>query len=166
MYALSLSADGRILATGHNDGTIGLWHVDEMQTGEELLRHGNPVNCIAFGRDNQTLASTGAERRDHNAIVKLWDVSTLSGKRQTSVRETGRLERSKASLHGLCFSPDGRLLAAAGAAGSIHLWAAETRRLVKVLPGHVGVVWCAAFSPDSQLLATAGYADKLIKLWR
>ncbi|HEV3083025.1 MAG TPA: protein kinase [Gemmataceae bacterium] len=166
MHALSLSADGRILATGHNDGTIGLWRVDEMQAGEELLRHGNPVNCIAFSRDNQTLASAGAERRDQNAIVKLWDASTPSRKRQTSLRETGRLEASKASLHGLCFSPDGRLLAAAGVAGSIHLWEAETRRLVKVLPGHVGVVWCAAFSPDSQVLATAGYADKLIKLWK
>jgi len=158
MHSLSLSADGRILATGHNDGTIGLWHVDEMQADEELLRHGNPVNCIAFGRDNRTLASAGLERRDHNATVKLWDLSTL--------RETGRLEASKASLHGLCFSPDGRLLAAAGVAGSIHLWEAETRRLLKVLPGHAGVVWCAAFSPDSQILATAGYDDKLIKLWK
>lgn len=64
----------------------------------------------------------------------------------------------------VAFSPDGRLLATAGADNKAHLWDAVTGEPVKVFSGHTNVVTAVAFSPDGSKLATGSF-DRTIKLW-
>src|SRR5262249_5345137 len=55
----------------------------------------------------------------------------------------------------ICFSRDGRLLAAGSQNKVIHLWEATTGRLLHTFRGGEKFVWSVALSPDGRWLASA-----------
>lgn len=72
--------------------------------------------------------------------------------------------RQRGWLYALAYSPDGRYLASAGWASTIHLWDVETKRLVQRLDDHLGFVRDLEFSPDGRHLASVG-EDRSLRLW-
>ncbi len=64
----------------------------------------------------------------------------------------------------LAWSKDGRLLAAASAAGGVTLYDAATGTVRHALAGHVDGTNCLAWSPDDTLLATGGQ-DGFVRFW-
>jgi WD40 repeat protein len=68
------------------------------------------------------------------------------------------------SVNGVGFSPDGRLLASAGADHTVRLWDLHRRRELDRLPGHTEEVRAVAFRPDGRQLASAGL-DACLRLW-
>ncbi|HTQ53903.1 MAG TPA: c-type cytochrome domain-containing protein [Bryobacteraceae bacterium] len=71
-------------------------------------------------------------------------------------------------VRAVAFSPDGKVLAAAGGlparSGEVRIWDIEKRVELRTVTGHHDCIYGVAFSPDGKLIATASY-DKLIKLW-
>ena len=71
-------------------------------------------------------------------------------------------------VRAVAFSPDGRLLAAAGGlparSGEVKIWDVEKRALLRTIAGHTDCIYAVEFAPDGKRIATASY-DKLIKLW-
>jgi WD40 repeat protein len=66
-------------------------------------------------------------------------------------------------VHGVAFSPDGKLVASAAQDHFVRVWDAATARAIHQWPD-TGPVLALAFSPDSKLLASAG-DGKDVHLW-
>ena len=79
--------------------------------------------------------------------LRIWDARTGE--------PTGRLERSGGWARSLAMSPSARLLADAGAAGTVRFTALPRRRPIATAARGDAPVWGLAFRPDGQLLAAA-----------
>ena len=67
--AVSLSPDGKTLASGSRDNTVRVW---DLATGKSQRRsHDSDVTAVSFSPDGKTLASGS---RDNT--VRVWDLAT------------------------------------------------------------------------------------------
>ncbi len=154
--SLAFSPDGRILATGHNNGDIILW---EMSTGKELQLLTHPQSQsggldLAFNADGSLLAVAEA----FVGQVTLWNVS--SGEKLRSLAAEGGRGQP---LTDVAFSPDGSLLVAAQSsgqslepAGQTFVWQTADWQQLYVLEDAAPPV---VFSPNGrQLITLSGIA--------
>jgi len=156
-YALAVSPDGKLIATGAYDQKIRLW---DTATGKEvalLKGHNGAVNGLSFRPDGKVLASASADR-----TVKLWSIPT--GQRLETLSQPTKEQTS------VVFSADGKQLFAAGSDNRIRLWnisadAKEgTNKIVTSRFAHEGGILRLALSLDGKLLASTS-TDKSLKLW-
>ena len=96
--------------------------------------------------------------------MRLWDPATGQPSGTPLPASTG----PGGGVNGVAFSPDGKLLASAGADGTARLWDPATGQPVGApLPAGPGPggVRGVAFSPDGKLLASAD-ADGTVRTWQ
>ena len=74
------------------------------------------------------------------------------------------LDDAKEAVQSVAVSDNGRYMAAGSADRMLRNYDVASRRLLRSLAGHTGVVTSVAFSPDSRFAASGSY-DKTIKLW-
>jgi serine/threonine protein kinase len=140
--SVTFHPDGRQLASASWDRTVRLWDIENGRQQRTLKSHTRRANCVAFSPDGRLLASGGAdetirlfetdtgkeirvlpENRAVNSIafspqggllvaateaggVQIWDV--VNG------RPMGRLTDGVRQYSSVCFSADGKSVAAAG----------------------------------------------------
>lgn len=69
-----------------------------------------------------------------------------------------------AGVTSVCFSPDGRLVAAGSLDSVVHVWDVHTGQLFENLKGHRDSVNTVAFTPDGKGIVS-GSLDKTLKYW-
>jgi WD40 repeat protein len=104
----------------------------------------------------------------HHAVSKSWyyENSPLAETPQLLVRQPADVQ---GRLNDVAFSPDGRVLAAGGESGKLHLWSLPSGQESGLLLRHLGSVRGLSFAPQGRWLASVG-GDWLrsvgeLKLW-
>jgi WD40 repeat protein len=157
-----------VLVTVQMESFVQEWdqddYSDESPTGRmkpSRTLAGEHTNVV-FAGDGSIMAGYGSDGR-----IKIWDAQTGALLRAI----TGdRFQDPYAS--GLYLSPDGKLLAGAGAGGNsthtIKLWDVETGKLLRTFTAPNGADGPVVFSPDGTLLAASANQsayDQVVKLF-
>ncbi|MGY0234006.1 nSTAND1 domain-containing NTPase [Longispora urticae] len=176
---LQFSSDGRFLATANGDGTVGIWDPNSGTPVKAALPIDGASRTVAFSPDGKLLAvgstlnpatpppllksvEPGASSvpGSRNAVT-IWDPTTTR-----QIRPTIALA---ATVNVVRFSPDGKLVAAAGEGSQVTLANPETGQLIRLLKitdrrGEVRRIDDISFSPDGRLLATFSSSSS-VSLW-
>jgi WD40 repeat protein len=142
----AFSPEGSLLATAHDGGGVRLWNTAGGAVGQPLRQAGT-VTHLEFSHDGKHLLTAGKGR-----TARVWQ--TAGGRPASPPLEHG------AEVTFAAFSPDGRLVATAGAAAAgakaeVHVWDwASGKQVVQPLRHNLPVVQ-AAFSPDGRRLFTS-----------
>lgn len=141
---VAYNRDGKMLASGSDDGSIILWDASAHKQIDRLTGHLGRVTSVSFSPDGKTLVSGSTDR---TAI--LWDL--------TSRPKRGAPLTGHAAVESVSFAADGRMLATGGTDGTVILWNVASRRQIgPPLPGGVGAIQRVAFSPDGSMLGMSG----------
>jgi mono/diheme cytochrome c family protein len=158
LYALALSPDGQMLATGSYDQKIKLWNVADGAEIKMLTGHNGGVYGLSFRPDGKVLASASADR-----TVKLWDVAT--GKRLDTLSQPLKEQSAVA------FAPDGKTVVAGGVDNRLRVWRVSDKAeegsnpLLLTRFAHEGAILNLAFSADGKQLVSSA-ADRTVKVWK
>jgi WD40 repeat protein len=140
--SLAISSDGRILATGSDDGTTRFWDIATgQQIGVSLTGATAPITGVAF-TPNRKLAVAGSL----DGTIRLWDVAT-----QQEVGAPVTLG-GQSGLTDLAISPDGKVLATGDQQGDVDLFDIATDRLVGTDQAILASILKLTFSPDGTSL--------------
>jgi WD40 repeat protein/transcriptional regulator with XRE-family HTH domain len=180
VWSLALSPDGRLIASGGEDGMVRLWEVSSGRRLATLRGHTSAVAGVALSADGQLVASGGAD-----GTVRLWQAPFVDG--DAAERWAGHLAvsghsparppsaasggRQLATLHGhtsavwgMALDARGQLLASGSEDGTVRLWELPSGRPLATLQGHTSGVYSVALAAAGQLLAS-GSADGTVRLW-
>jgi len=176
----ALSRDGRLAATGQDDGTVILRDARSGTRRHRLQAHAGTVSCVRFSPDGMRLLSA---RR----TVCLWDVPTgnrlalvpargpvlgaaelspdgrfvISASRNwggvvmwnlEAATELWRAGLEKRTPTAVAFRPDQRIVAVGDSVGEVWLYESRSGRRIAMLPDTTGIVSRVRFSADGARL--------------
>jgi WD40 repeat protein len=149
---VDVSADGRRVAGGAEDGTARVWDADTGRLLRTLTGHTGPVFAVRFHPNGRTLVTAGQD-----GTVRVWDTEDREA-------EPRVLSQPDVRVASAAFSPDGKRLAVGGSDRLVRVWDTTTWTEQRPLTGHLGEILALRFGPDSVLLAS-GSRDHTVRLW-
>lgn len=153
-------ANQKLAVSAGIDGTLKFWDLEQKRLIRTIQGEKNArFNAVAFSPDGKYVLS-----QTEKAALALWDAETGQSKQSLSWQTPyGSVHFRPIGADGsVGFSPDGRLIFAAGGEG-LGLWDAHSYELVRTLADPLDLIIQAAISPDGQKIAAV--AVEQVKLW-
>ncbi len=158
---LDVSADGSQLLVGDAGGRARVWSISQRRFLGGV-RLAEPVTGVAFGPRGPVAVSEPDRAVASSLAAGLIVTGDNKGIR---VRGAGSLRlHAPSETISIALSPNGQLLAAGAADGTVRLWNSRNGKLVRTLRGHHEEVLSVAFSPDGKELLS-GSRDGDARIW-
>ncbi|CAG8971769.1 hypothetical protein HYALB_00001878 [Hymenoscyphus albidus] len=149
--SISISSDGRRLASGSGDKTIKLWDTESGACLQTLAGHSDWIRAVAISSNGSRLASGSCDK-----TAKLWDAKSGAC--------LHTFEGHSYTVTAVAISSNGNKLASGSYDKTVKIWDAESGICLQTLEGHSYPVTSVAISKDGQRIAS-GSCDKIVKLW-
>lgn len=156
--ALSLSEDGRYLASGSWDQTLKVWDLKTGHCVNTLNAHDQGIQAVAFAGDRKI--ATGS----YDQNLKIWRLEERdSGEIVLHLEVT--LTAHKGSVQALAAASDGKLLISGSYDQTIKCWDVNQEELLVSSYDPSGAIAAVALDPQQQWIASAG-GDGSVTLWQ
>ncbi len=154
--AMTLTPDGRLLATGGNDARICLWDLASGLCVYTLEGHELAISALAISADGRTLASSSWDQ-----TLRLWDLRSATPRQQ--------LQATQREVTALAIAPDPQspeqsMLISAGRDAVLNLWNIATGKAIVQFKDHATAIEAIALSPHQPFLAS-GDAEGRVNIW-
>ncbi|OJJ38580.1 hypothetical protein ASPWEDRAFT_105493 [Aspergillus wentii DTO 134E9] len=152
---LDLSADGRFIASGHENGSVYIFSTETGRMPFSLSGLVKPVRTVAFSPGGKFLAAAGDSK-----VIVLYDTS--------SGEQVASLSGHSAWILSLSWSDSGEYLLSGSFDGKVKVWSIDTRSCVATHSETEKAVWSVRWLPKAgktQGFATAG-ANRSISFYR
>lgn len=153
---IALSPDDKLIVTGGEDGTLGIWDIETGKPHDPdfLIGHQKEINKVVFAADGQRIVSASEDK-----TLMFWNLETDCA-----------VLRANDQIRSIAFDPNSSHFVAGGWNGSLQLWDFKTRKPVEiafeneVLLANEIKLSTVAFSPDGRQIA-AGLNDGTARFW-
>lgn len=143
------SPDSSLFASGCVDGTIRIQKIPEREKDVFIPVEETGTNILGmdWSPDGKSIAISGGR----DGVIRFFDPIT-------GIRKEMEL-KNKSRVNGLCFSPDGLLLAACYEEHGIGVWDLRSGNIVYKYQDQYGfdAEYCITWSPDNATIASCGY---------
>ena len=162
VQSVAFSPNGRTLAVGNINGTLGLWDVANPAHVTQIAPQIIPAISGRLLRGVQP-------GRPHPGLRRWFHGLAVERHRSRHAIQIGQpLTGTTGTVRSVAFSPDGHILAVGSSDSVIRLWnltnPVHATQIGQPLTGLTRSVTSVAFSPDGRILA-AGSDDHMIRLW-
>ena len=150
--SLTISLDGKWLASGNYSGQVRVWELGTRQRVANFQAHGGLVYGLAFSPDGKLLATGGNDQ-----LIHFWETGTW--------RNRDTLWGHNSEIWALAFSSDGQTLVSASKDGTAKLWAVQRRHARSysfTLPTNAIAV---SSLPDGSALVTVDAEQRTTRFW-
>ncbi|PLB44065.1 WD40 repeat protein [Aspergillus steynii IBT 23096] len=152
---LDMSADGRFIASGHENGSIYIFSTETGRMPFSLSGLVKPVRAVAFSPGGKFLAAAGDSK-----IIVLYDTS--------SGEQVANFSGHSAWVLSLSWSLTGEYLLSGSFDGKVKVWSIDTRTCVATHSETEKAIWSVKWVPKigrSEGFATSG-ANRSIAFYR
>ncbi|KAF6741014.1 hypothetical protein DFP72DRAFT_1122338 [Ephemerocybe angulata] len=149
--AVAVSGDGRIIASGTQNGLVHLLDASTGKVQTILKGHTHWVRSVTFSWDGTRVASGSYDK-----TVRVWDASTG--------RAVSILRGHRGWVNSVAFSGDGTGIVSGSYDKTVRIWDASTGMAIGVVVGHSDRVTSVAFSGDGTQIVS-GSQDRTVRVW-
>jgi WD40 repeat protein len=156
LKAIDISPDGKILAGASWTGNIVLVNLLTNTYTTLVEENKTRMLTVRFTPNGDGLAYGGEDKENKRGFVRLYNFAS---------RETRHFSGHRAGVNDIDFSPDGALMASAGADKRLLMWVLENPGDLPItMQNNTGFIWDIAFTKDSNYLIAA-CSESEIRVW-
>ena len=154
--AVAVSANGECVAWATDGGKVTVTDAAGKVIRRELPVTTTTILALGFNNTGDRLGTLGRD-----PFLRVWDVSAAA----ENVKEVWKARVQRGLKGAVAFSPDGKLLASAGAGKDnlVKVWDVKEQKELTQLKGHEQPVTAVVFA-DNEVIVTASM-DRTIRTW-